>query len=177
MNDNEPMSDAEAGLMRFHEERFLDRAAAQRTIVRQHIHLQATRAYLRTMIAIYVSHLSWFKPLTLGVVLISVWSWLFEPSHTSITFEWAFVTVGLPALLLGILGVTEAYFGRLVYQGGSLRIAKNWRFTLSPTFKQKYREIYRFIQSQRRLGVIGERIEGLQLRLDSRTPSAYKRAG
>jgi hypothetical protein len=162
MNDNEPMSDTEAALTRFHEERFSDRAAAQRTIVRQHIHLQARRAFLRTMIAGYVLHVRWFKPLTLGVALICAWSWLFEPLRTSMTFEWAFVTVGLPTLLLGILGVTEAYLGRLVYQSGSVRIARNWRFTLSPAFKHKYRESYRLIQNQRRLAATGERIERLQ---------------
>lgn len=59
MNDNDPFCDAEAKLIRFHEDRFPHRAAAQRTIVRQHIQLRARRAHLRTFLSVYVSMLKW----------------------------------------------------------------------------------------------------------------------
>lgn len=59
MNDDDPFCDAEAKLIRFHEDRFPHRAAAQRTIVRQHIQLRARRAHLRTFLSVYVSMLKW----------------------------------------------------------------------------------------------------------------------
>ncbi|QDK31505.1 hypothetical protein [Sphingomonas sp. IC081] len=153
MNDNEPTSNAEAALMRFRLEHFPDRAAAQWTIVRQHVHLQARRAFRRILIAGYVSHVRWFKPLTLAVVTVAAWAWVSGALPENMTLELAAVVVGLPTLLLGSVTVAEAKFGRLVYHGDSPQITASWRFALSPAFKRKYRESYRRIQDQRRTGL------------------------
>ena len=63
MNDNEPFGEAEANLHCLHDERFPDRASAQRTIVRLGIHLKSKRDHLRMLLDTYVSILKWFKPM------------------------------------------------------------------------------------------------------------------
>lgn len=145
MNDNEPFGEAQAKLLRFHHERFPDRASAQRTIVRQHIHLKAKRGHLRMLLGAYVSMLKWFKPIALTVVFITAATFLLGlegQGNASISPP----TLGLAFLLFGMLFAMETLIGKPVLR------ANGWQFELSPTFKRMYRASYHDVQSRRRRG-------------------------
>lgn len=117
MNDNEPFGEAEANLLRFHDERFPDRVPAQRTIVRLSVHLKAKRAHLRMLLDTYVSILKWFKPMALTVALIAAATFLLGLTEEQGSESISSPTLGLAFLLFGLLCAMETLIGKPVLRG------------------------------------------------------------
>ena len=147
MNDNEPFGEAEANLHRFHDERFPDRASAQRTIVRLDIHLKSKRGHLRILLDAYVSMLKWFKPMALTIVFIVAVTFLLGLAEEQGSGSISSPTLGLAFLVSGLLCAMETLIGKPVLR------ATGWRLELSPAFKRMFRASYHDVPSRRRRGL------------------------
>lgn len=152
MNDNDPFGPAEQRLHTFIEDRYPDRAAAQRTIVRQSIHQRTQREHVRFILRLYASIMKWMKPLVLAILFFASASYFLRLSSQGLS---AIVPAGDEALsvfLFVILYTFEQVFGRLVRHGQFWNFKDGWHLELSPAFKRMYRASHHFVQAQRREG-------------------------
>ena len=85
MNDNDPFGPAEQRLHSFIEGRYPDRAAAQRTIVRQSIHQRTQREHVRFIMRLYASIMKWLKPLVLAVLFFASASYFLRLSSDGLS--------------------------------------------------------------------------------------------
>ena len=152
MNDNDPFGPAEQRLHSFIEGRYPDRAAAQRTIVRQSIHQRTQREHVRFILRLYASLMKWLKPVVLAVLFFASASYFLRLSSHGLS---AIVPAGDEALaffLFVILYTLEQVFGRLVHHGKFWNLKEGWHLELSPAFKRMYRASHHLVQTQRREG-------------------------
>lgn len=152
MNDNDPFGPAEQRLHSFIEDRYPDRAAAQRTIVRQSIHQRTQREHVRLILRLYASIMKWMKPLVLAILFFASASYFLRLSSHGLS---AIVPAGVEALavfLFVILYTFEQVFGRLVRHGQFWNFKDGWHLELSPAFKRMYRASHHLVQTRRREG-------------------------
>lgn len=152
MNDNDPFGPAEQRLHSFIEGRYPDRAAAQRTIVRQSIHQRTQREHIRFILRLYASILTWLKPLVLAVVFFAAASYFLRLSSHGLSAIVPAAHEAMAVLLFVILYTFEQVFGRLVHQGKSWNLKEGWYLELSPAFKRMYRASHYLVQTRRKQG-------------------------
>lgn len=152
MNDNDPFGPAEQYLNSFIERRYPDRAAAQRTIVRQSIHQRTQREHIRFILRLYASILKWLKPLVLAVVFFAAASYFLRLSSQGLSAIVPAAHEAMAVLLFAILYTFEQVFGRLVHQGNFWNCKEGWHLELSPAFKRMYRASYHLVQIRRKEG-------------------------
>lgn len=153
MNDNEPFGSAERRLHSFIEDRYPDRAAAQRTIVRQSIHQRTQREHVRFILRLYASILKWLKPVVLAVVFFAAASYFLRLSSHGLSAIVPAAEEAMAVLLFVILYTFEQVFGRLVHQGNLWNFREGWHLELSPAFKRMYRASYHLVQTRRKQGI------------------------
>lgn len=153
MNDNDPFGPAEQRLHSFIEGRYPDRAAAQRTIVRQSIHQRTQREHIRFILRLYASILKWLKPLVLAVVFFAAASYFLRLSSHGLSAIVPAAHEAMAVLLFVILYTFEQVFGRLVHQGNLWNFREGWHLELSPVFKRMYRASHRLVQTRRKQGI------------------------
>jgi hypothetical protein len=152
MNDNDRFGPAEQRLHSFIEDRYPDRASAQRTIVRLTIHLRAQRAHTRLRLQLYASIMKWMKPLVLAIVFFASASYFLRLSSHGLSASVPAGDEALAVFLFVILYTLEKVFGRLVHHGKFWNLKEGWHLELSPAFKQAYRASHHLVQGQRRAG-------------------------
>lgn len=153
MNDNDPFGPAEQRLHSFIEGRYPDRAAAQRTIVRQSIHQRTQREHVRFILRLYASILKWLKPLVLAVVFFAAASYFLRLSSHGLSAIVPAAHEAMAILLFVILYTFEQVFGRLVHQGNLWNFREGWHLKLSPAFKRMYRASHHLVQTRRKQGI------------------------
>lgn len=153
MNDNDPFGAAERNLHSFIEDRYPERAAAQRTIVRQSIHQRTQREHIRFILRLYASILRWLKPLVLAVVFFAAASYFLRLSSHGLSAIVPAAHEAMAVLLFVILYTFEQVFGRLVHQGNLWNFREGWHLELSPAFKHMYRASHHLVQTRRKQGI------------------------
>lgn len=153
MNDNDPFGPAEQRLHSFIEGRYPDRAAAQRTIVRQSIHQRTQREHVRFILRLYASILKWLKPLVLAVVFFAAASYFLRLSSHGLSAIVPAAHEAMAILLFVILYTFEQVFGRLVHQGNLWNFREGWHLELSPAFKRMYRASHHLVLTRRKQGI------------------------
>ena len=152
MNDNDPFGAAERNLHSFIEDRYPDRAAAQRTIVRLSIHQRSQRQHLRLLLLDYVSVMKWFKPLALAVVFFAGSTYLLRLSSQGLSAAFPASHEGLAFAFFVALHTLEKVLGKPVHRGSIWKPTQGWHFELSPAFKRMYRASHNSVQAWRKAG-------------------------
>lgn len=152
MNDNDPFGPAEQRLHSFIEDRYPDRAAAQRTIVRQSIHQRTQREHVRFILRLYAAIMKWMKPVVLAVLFFASASYFLRLSSDGLSAIIPEPYEALAVFLFVILYTFEQVFGRLVRRGQFWNFKDGWHLELSPAFKRMYRASHHSVQAQRRAG-------------------------
>lgn len=152
MNDNDAFGTAERNLHSFFADRYPDRAAAQRTIVRQSILQRARREHLRLVLQSYMSLMKWLKPIILALVFFASAAYCLRVSSLGSSAALPEPHEAMIFFLFCILLTLEKMIGRPVLRGNGWNWREGWRLQLSPGFKRMYRASYSAIQHRRRAG-------------------------
>jgi hypothetical protein len=152
MNDNDVFGAAERNLHSFFADRYPDRAAAQRTIVRQSILQRARREHLRLVLQSYMSLMKWLKPITLALIFFASAAYFLRVSSLGLSAALPEPHEAMILFLFCVLLTLEKMIGRPVLRGNAWNWRDGWRLKLSPAFKRMYRASHTSILHRRRAG-------------------------